>query len=115
VVELSPDGSLFATASEDQTARVWDASGLRLLATLDSHAGPVAMVKFDPAGDRLLTVGFDGTARIWNLARDRRAPQEIRSFVACRVPFQLVLGRLVPRSATCPEPALPGSGTAGVP
>jgi WD40 repeat protein len=96
-IEPSPDGTLLATASIDQTARLWDAVTLRLLATLEGGNAIVGMASFAPDGDRLLTVGFDGRARLWDTRRDGRSIDEVRAFVDCRVPLELAGGRLIPR------------------
>ena len=73
---FSPDGERAITASEDLTARVWDAvSGMELLA-LRGHAGPIDKAMFTPDGDRIVTGSEDKTARVWdarwlvNLRRD---------------------------------------------
>jgi len=63
----SSDGRLLATAGNDGTARLWDATTGEQLLVLAGHAGGVASVAFDPDGTRLLTGGGDGTARVWNI------------------------------------------------
>ncbi len=63
---FSPDGRWIVSGGRDQTARVWDAlTGRPEVAPLN-HAGTVAHVRFDPAGERLLTTTTDG-ARLWRL------------------------------------------------
>ena len=39
--QFSPDGTRIVTASEDKTARVWDAATGKALATLAGHEGAV--------------------------------------------------------------------------
>jgi hypothetical protein len=54
-----------ATASDDGTARVWDArTGAELLA-LRGHGGRVNGVCFSADGSRLATASDDRTARVW--------------------------------------------------
>jgi WD40 repeat protein/serine/threonine protein kinase/DNA-binding SARP family transcriptional activator len=67
-VAFSPDGTRLATASLDQTARVWDVTSGGLLLTLAGHEESVRDVAFTPDGDFLVTGSSDRTARIWNLA-----------------------------------------------
>lgn len=58
------DGTRLVTASEDQTARVWDNRG-RLVATLGGHPGIVVSATFSADGTRLLTRGWRDFARLW--------------------------------------------------
>ncbi len=54
-----------ATASYDNTARIWDAKTGELLAILPGHLGGINSVTFSPDGRHLATASNDGTARIW--------------------------------------------------
>src|SRR5262249_2821627 len=64
-VAFSPDGTRLASASHDQTARVWDARTGAPLLELKGHTHMVASVAFSPDGTRLATGSEDGTARLW--------------------------------------------------
>src|SRR5262249_36054587 len=70
-VVFSPDGQRLATASEDATARVWEAASGRLLITLEGHQDAVETVVFSPDGQRLATASEDATARVWEAASGR--------------------------------------------
>jgi WD40 repeat protein len=68
MVAWSPDGTRVATASDDQTARVWDAaSGLVVTPPL-VHKGFVTVVAWSPDGKRIATASDDQTARVWEVS-----------------------------------------------
>ena len=62
----SPDGRRVVTASQDHSARIWDAESGRLLATLSGHTDAVASAAFSPDGRRIVTAGWDKTACVWD-------------------------------------------------
>jgi WD40 repeat protein len=66
-VAFSPNGTRLATASGDQTARLWEVATGRELARL-AHDGSVTAVAFSPDGTRLATASLDKTARLWEAA-----------------------------------------------
>jgi KaiC/GvpD/RAD55 family RecA-like ATPase len=98
-VAFSPDGKRLATASWDQTAKVWDAESGKELLTLRGHSSYVYGVAFSPDGKRLVTSSADATVQVYvldirellNLARSRVS----RNFTLdeCKRYFQ---------SGTCP-------------
>jgi WD40 repeat protein len=69
---FSADGQKLASASVDNTVRIWDASTLELTRqehlTLSGHRGAVTDVAFHPTdGRRLVSAGTDGTVRLWDM------------------------------------------------
>ena len=73
-VAFSPDGTRIVTASDDNTARVWDALTGKELATLIGHESKVTSAAFSPDGTRIVTAtgdflsNSDKTARVWDAA-----------------------------------------------
>jgi WD40 repeat protein len=62
---FSPDGQRLASASQDQTVKVWDVQSGQEVLTLRGHASSVESVAFSPDGRRLTSVSKDGTVKIW--------------------------------------------------
>ncbi|MCT7962607.1 hypothetical protein NG791_18215, partial [Laspinema sp. D1] len=62
---FSPDGESIVTASNDNTARVWDRRG-QMIAELKGHQGGVISASFSPDGESILTASYDNTARVWD-------------------------------------------------
>ncbi|MCL4298629.1 MAG: protein kinase [Anaerolineae bacterium] len=67
-VEFSPDGKHLATASSDQTAKVWDITSGQELLTLSGHTLDLNDLSYSPDGTRLATASWDGTVKIWDTA-----------------------------------------------
>ena len=72
---FSPDGRRIVTASEDQTARMWDArTGRAIGEPFSGHVKQLNHAAFSPDGSRIVTASDDQTARIWDVT----SGQEIR-------------------------------------
>jgi WD40 repeat protein/transcriptional regulator with XRE-family HTH domain len=67
-VTFSPDSKRIGTASQDKTARIWDAATGRLLLTLSGHTDSVNGIVFSPDGKRIATTSDDHTAKVWDAA-----------------------------------------------
>ena len=64
--QFSPDGTRVVTASEDKTARLWDAESGKSLGEAMKHQGIVWSAQFSPDGTRVVTASYDRTARLWD-------------------------------------------------
>jgi WD40 repeat protein len=54
------------TASEDHTARVWNAATGEPLTNVLEHQAAVMIAAFSPDGTRVVTASEDYTARVWD-------------------------------------------------
>ncbi|MEG4318351.1 MULTISPECIES: AAA-like domain-containing protein [unclassified Microcoleus] len=66
-VVFSPDGKILASASEDDTIKLWNPDGT-LLRTLTGHGDNIWTVSFSPDGKTIASASDDATIKIWNLA-----------------------------------------------
>jgi WD40 repeat protein/transcriptional regulator with XRE-family HTH domain/energy-coupling factor transporter ATP-binding protein EcfA2 len=62
----SPDGKLIAAISDQNTAKIWDATNGRLLQTLAGHKNWILGLAFSPNGEFLATSSADRTAKVWD-------------------------------------------------
>ncbi|OAB54879.1 hypothetical protein AY599_16915 [Leptolyngbya valderiana BDU 20041] len=63
-VSFSADGTFLATASWDNTVRLWHRDGT-LMAVLTGHEKPVTSVSVSPDGTLVVSGSSDGTAKLW--------------------------------------------------
>lgn len=62
---FSPNGEWIATASEDQTVRIWNRHG-QLLKTLTGHQGEVNSATISPDSRTIASASADGTVKLWD-------------------------------------------------
>ena len=67
-VAFTPDGSLLASASLDQTIKIWSTTNWSCLQTLAGHTNGVSSIAFSPNGQKIVSGSVDGTVKIWNRA-----------------------------------------------
>lgn len=69
-VAWSPDNTLIATSSYDQTVKLWNANNGTLLHTLLGHNASVSAIAWSTDGTRLLSWGFDTRPNlfVWDVA-----------------------------------------------
>jgi WD40 repeat protein len=66
-VTFSPDGKIFASASDDKTVKLWNARPATLISTLTGHTGRIVSVSFHPNGKILASGSEDGTVKLWDV------------------------------------------------
>ncbi|MGK7950422.1 MAG: AAA-like domain-containing protein [Xenococcaceae cyanobacterium] len=64
-VDISPDGGLIVTGSEDRTVKLWKRDG-NLLNTFNQHQAAVWDVAFSPDGNLIASVSRDRTVKLWH-------------------------------------------------
>lgn len=64
--DLSHDGRLLVTGSEDGTAIIWDLESMRTRHELRGHGSPVLYCAFSPDGRQVATGTTDGRVRLWD-------------------------------------------------
>ena len=67
-VVFSPDSRLLASASNDRTVKLWDATTGDQVQKLEGHSEGVNTVVFSPDGRLLVSASYDATVRLWDAA-----------------------------------------------
>ncbi|MBD2340125.1 hypothetical protein H6G64_24465 [Calothrix sp. FACHB-156] len=67
-VAFSPDGKTIASASADNTVRLWNASTGKEITTLNGHSDAVYSVAFSPDSKTIASASKDKTVKLWNAA-----------------------------------------------
>jgi len=82
---FSPDGKWIVTASEDDTARVWDARSGKPVGEPMRRLNSFNAASFSPDGKWIVTASLDHTARVWDSS----------TFTTQAVDWLMELGELV--------------------
>lgn len=87
-VAFSSNGALVATASLDDSARIWDAHTGQELRILDDPA-PIDGIAFSPDSRNVATFDYSGVINIWNACSDCRNPAALLTIAAHRLTRRL--------------------------
>ncbi|MDF5708528.1 MAG: CHAT domain-containing protein, partial [Nostoc sp. S4] len=66
-VVFSPDGKTIATASKNNTVKLWDLQGKELTKSILKYDAAVTSVVFSPDSKTIATVSEDNTVKLWDL------------------------------------------------
>ncbi|KAF7971793.1 hypothetical protein HWV62_19927 [Athelia sp. TMB] len=72
-VVYSPDGTLIASCSMDNTIRLWNVETRQAVGVLEGHINAVVSVAFSPDGAHLVSGSEDKTIRVWNVKAGKPA------------------------------------------
>ena len=67
-VNVSPNGDLVLSASDDGVVKIWDPIDISLVSTIKAIGVPFKSVIFSPCGRLILTASFDKTVSVWDTA-----------------------------------------------
>jgi WD40 repeat protein len=81
-IAISPSGHEVATASDDNTARIWqvnryEGEGPTREVTRISHEDKVSSIDFSPDGKYLTTASEDGTVGVWQVNSEQGAAHQV--------------------------------------
>ena len=63
----SPNGTRIASASDDRTVQIWDATTGETIFTYRGHTKEISSVAWSPNGTRIASAGYDATVHVWNV------------------------------------------------
>lgn len=84
-VAVSPDGSVAATAGDDEQIVLWNLPNGQRRTILEGHSAPIFALTFSPDGSTLASAGRDCTIRLWNT----KAGEQVRTAETPKSTFSL--------------------------
>ncbi|KAG5459012.1 MAG: quinon protein alcohol dehydrogenase-like superfamily [Olpidium bornovanus] len=67
-IAVAPNDKIFATGSQDKTAKIWTVADCKLLGTCTGHKRGVWSLQFSPVDQCLATASGDKTVKLWSVA-----------------------------------------------
>lgn len=71
-VAFNPNGSSYASGSEDCTIKIWDSNSDQLISTLTGHNSAVTTLQYGSSGNIILSGSRDQRAYLWNVNGTQR-------------------------------------------
>ena len=106
-----PSAKHIATASDDNTIKLWVSSSGELLKTLAGHTHYVFCCAFSPKGNLLASGSFDETIRIWDFSNGQCLKVSAATPASCSSPHQT--GHCAPQQVRWRASVQPGSQATG--
>ena len=76
-VAVNPTGTQLASASKDNTIRLWNNNAEAFCYILKGHSAPVKSIQFNCDGSYLLSASDDKTIKMWSVA-ERKFVQTLK-------------------------------------
>lgn len=67
---FSPDGSVLATGSDDETLRLWNLFTGEEIKVLEGHDNGITSVDYAANGEYILTASLDATLKLWDVSSE---------------------------------------------
>jgi eukaryotic-like serine/threonine-protein kinase len=99
-VAWSPDGQNIASASDDATARVWNAATGRRIFSYLNHDSEVLAVAWSPDGQHIASGGWDHTVQVWDAVHNASGIASMLRWLKSLASFVVGIGGFIYRSHT---------------
>ena len=100
-MNFSPDGTILASGSYDNTIKLWDTSTGKEIQSLEGHQGEVYSVSFSPDGGTLASGSEDKTIKLWPIDT---SPLDLAGYLDPRNPWCSLEGSKIAWTAPSTEP-----------